>query len=371
MPNRAPPIARVRLARSLRRLLALPALLLLAGAAVAAYGALAVVMPVAVAPLAAGTGLMLVGLTWAAWLLSIRLDVQEAAIRVHWLGGERIYPLVAGPVTRVRFRGETASKLRARMGILGWQLGEARLRNEEEVHVVRLAPTDSAILVPTEKGRLAIAAADESRLLDALTRAARERQRLEELTAPEPPAAPEPVVEPEVPQEPSPPDEAEPQVLTGIERALLEQRLAEERAAAEAAGTQGEPIAEPLAPEAAAPEPMLPAPAPVPAARRRRAITVPRPHVRAGLRRLGARPLLVLLPLVAAAIAWGVGLLTGRMPESGTDLGRLTTLAFVLAGPATSIGAIMALAWWPRIVGVVVAGGLAASAFIGRALLGG
>jgi hypothetical protein len=41
-----------------------------------------------------------------------------------------------------------------------------------------------------------------------------------------------------------------------------------------------------------------------------------------------------------------------------------------MAGPATSVGAIMALAWWPRLVGVVVAGGLAASVFIGRSLIG-
>ena len=57
--------------------------------------------------------------------------------------------------------------------------------------------------------------------------------------------------------------------------------------------------------------------------------------------------------------------------SDGTDLARLTSLALVLAGPATSVGALMALAVWPRLVGVVVAGGLAASVFIGRALVGG
>ncbi len=40
-----------------------------------------------------------------------------------------------------------------------------------------------------------------------------------------------------------------------------------------------------------------------------------------------------------------------------------------MAGPATSVGAVMAMAWWPRLVGVVVTGGLVASVFIGRALL--
>jgi hypothetical protein len=74
--------------------------------------------------------------------------------------------------------------------------------------------------------------------------------------------------------------------------------------------------------------------------------------------------------MVGAGIAWGAGTYLGRIPEAGTDLARLTSLALVLAGPATSVGAVMALAWWPRIVGVVVAGGLAASVFIGRALIG-
>jgi hypothetical protein len=112
-------------------------------------------------------------------------------------------------------------------------------------------------------------------------------------------------------------------------------------------------------------------------------VAVPAPEVRAEkaprrrlrLRRPAIRPprpgiAFVALPLVGAALAWGVGLAGGRMPEAGTDLARLTSLALVLAGPATSVGAVMALAWWPRLVSVVVAGGLAASVLIGRALIG-
>jgi hypothetical protein len=53
-----------------------------------------------------------------------------------------------------------------------------------------------------------------------------------------------------------------------------------------------------------------------------------------------------------------------------TDIARLTALGLVLAGPAASVGAIMALAWWPRLVGIVVAGGLVASVLVGRVLLG-
>ena len=96
----------------------------------------------------------------------------------------------------------------------------------------------------------------------------------------------------------------------------------------------------------------------------------PRRRRRVGVQRPGARAVFVFLPLLGAGLAWGVGLASGRMPEPGSDLARLTSLALVMAGPATSVGAVMALAWWPRLVGVVVIGGLAASVFIGRALIG-
>jgi hypothetical protein len=59
----------------------------------------------------------------------------------------------------------------------------------------------------------------------------------------------------------------------------------------------------------------------------------------------------------------------GELPDSGSPVARLTALALVLAGPGTTIGAIMTRTWWPRISGVVVVAGLAASIFIGRSLL--
>jgi len=88
-------------------------------------------------------------------------------------------------------------------------------------------------------------------------------------------------------------------------------------------------------------------------------------------RRRVAAASFVLLPTAGAAIALALGVTMGEIPEAGSDVARITALALVLAGPATSIGAIMALAWWPRIVGIVVAGGLAAAVFIGRSLVGG
>ncbi len=358
MPHRIPPIARIRLARSAPRLLAAPLLVGIAGAA--AIGVGLTVVGIAGIALAVLGGLLVIGaIGGAAVLLSVRLDVEESAVGLSWLGGERIYPLSPGPVTRVRLRGASASRLRARTGALGWALGPARLRGEEEIEVVRLAATPTAILVPTERGRLAISAANDDRLLDALSRAARARQRLEALAE----RLPAPRDEVDQPAEPdiSAPAEPEKRPLTGIERMLLEERLAAEHEAAAAAGV-------PL------PEPAMPAPTPVaisaPAVRTEKA-----PRRRLRLRRPTLRPprpalAFVVLPLVGAALAWGAGIAGGRMPEAGTDLARLTSLALVLAGPATSVGAVMALAWWPRLVSVVVAGGLAASVLIGRALIG-
>lgn len=379
MPRRPPPIARVPLARSLTRLLAWPVLVAGTGAMAAAtwvLGSFGAGMG-GVVFAALGGVLMLMGLVAAIVLLSVRLDVEESAVRVSWIGGQRLYVLTRGPVTRVRLRGENASRLRPRLGLFGWALGSARLRDEEEINVVRLARTPTAIMVPTERGRLAIAPADEDLLLGALSRAARARQRLEDL-AQQASAVGE--LEQPAPEgtgasvEPTSVDaaiEVEPHILTGIERALLEQRLGQEQAAAEiaaqvertaalqAVATVTRAPAEAVAP-AAAVEPGSEA-LPVPGVARQRRFTVGRPRPSAAF---------VLLPLVGAGAAWGVGIVYGTYPAPGTDLSRLTSLALVLAGPATSVGAIMALAWWPRLVGVVVAGGLAASVFIGQALVG-
>ena len=233
MSDRVPPIARIRLSRSLPRLLVLPFLGFLAGAAAIAAGLLLVPDTIGLVVAGLGGTVILGSLIGAIGLLSVRLDVEEAAVCLGWLGGERIYPLSPGPVTRVRLRGDNASRLRSAPRLLPWQLGRGRLRGEEDVEVVRLAPTPTAILVPTERGRLAIAAADEKGLLDALSRAARARQRLEDLTRDAPP-----VVEPTRPVE----VEVTPALMTGIERALFEDRMADERAAALGAA-EGERLA--------------------------------------------------------------------------------------------------------------------------------
>ena len=353
MSDRIPPIARIRLSRSLPRLMALPLLLLIAGAAAIAGELTFLSGTIGLVVAGLGAVVVLAALMCAVVLLSVRLDVEEAAVCLAWIGGERIYPLSPGPVTRVRLRGRDASRLRASPRLLPWQLGRGRLRGEEDIEVVRLAPTQTAILLPTERGRLAIAAADENLLLDALSRAARARQRLEDLTREAPPF--------EEPLHPSPRAEADPALMTGIERAVFGGRMAEERLAAAGAAE-----AEQLAATATATtaETLEPAVSAEPEPRRRR---LPRLRL---VPRSGPSLALLVLPLVGAGAAWGLAVLLDRMPDPGTDLGRLTALALVLAGPATTVGAIMARVWWPRLVAVVVAGGLATTVFVGRALLG-
>lgn len=357
MSDRVPPIARIRLSRSLPRLLFLPLLGLLAGLAAIAGGLLLV--PGITGPVVAGLGgvVILGALIGSLVLLSVRLDIEEAAVCLAWLGGERIYPLSPGPVTRVRLRGDDASRLRAAPRLLPWQLGAGRLRGEEDVEVVRLAPTATAILVPTERGRLAIAAADEKGLLDALSRAARARQRLEDLTREAPPVD-EPM--------PSPHVEVDPALMTGIQRAVFEGRIAQERETAMGAA-ESERLAAAATAQAAEPtaSAALDAVEAEPERRRRRR-SLSRPSLAL---RPGPSLALLGLPLVGAGAAWGLAVLLDRMPEPGTDLGRLTSLALVLAGPATTVGAIMARVYWPRLVAVVVAGGLATAVFVGRALL--
>lgn len=387
MPSHVPPIARIRLARSFPRLLALPAAFIIAGTVL-----VAVAISIGGVPLLLTAGIgglvgLVVGIARAAILLSVRVDVEESAVRLRSLGTDHAFALVPGPVTRVRLRGDQASSLRSATRWLGYDLGRARLRDEEDIEIVRLAPTDSVILIPTEDGRLALAAAEELALLDALTRAARARQRLDAIVAPPQPAPDAPVEGAEAPT-PSAPDEPPP-IMTGIERALYERRQVEEREAVSAsseAGASGQEqhagdrtmsdvaVAAPVATDAVplpeaepASEPELPAASLTTTTSRRRQLRVARPS---WVRRPEPSIVLVVLPLATAGAAWAIGLARDTIPAYGTDMGRLVALALVLAGPGTTVGAIVARIWWPRLVAVVVAGGIASAVFVGRSLLG-
>lgn len=375
MPRSGASIVRVRLARSLLRLLALPFLLVAAGVALPVTGLLVVGGVPGLAMAGGGGFMVLLGLLVAAIPLSVRVHVEHSVVRVSWMFGRQVHLLTPGSLTRIHLRGEGASRLRGGFGF-GWAIGRALLREQEEIHVVRLAPTESVILIPTARGRLAIATSDEQHLIETLTAAAHARARAAEELLESAPSAEEELPAPGT-------EEFDPRLLTGIERELYEEWLVRQQAQ----------IMEDAARAALAPAPadqpiVAPVPDPVPVAEPRRIfrrpswasrrvgasarISMPAAPGRARalpIRRPRPSWLLPLIPLAGAGAAWALGVYVGEMPENGSDGARLTALALVLAGPATTIAAIMARTWWPRISGVVVTGGLVASVFIGRSLL--
>src|SRR5438445_9050184 len=200
-------IGSVRLARAHARLLAGPAAIGLVGGIAGLIGFL-LGGPLGVSVLTAGGIVLVVAVYLAALVISIRLQVEAGSLLLRWLGGSRRYGLVRGSVTRVTVRGTGSAPLRTSLGLLGWGIGRATLRGEEQIQLIRLAPTASMILIPTDRGRLAIAAAADDELLAVLAHAA----RLQTLAASEaaPPVEPTVAVAPTI----APPEQ--PHVMTGI-----------------------------------------------------------------------------------------------------------------------------------------------------------
>jgi hypothetical protein len=370
MPERTLPIARIRLARAPLRLL-LPSLILLATAATAAGAGIVLGSLVGLGLVVAAAVLAVLSLLLAAIVLSVRLDVEVATLRLRWLGGQRRYALARGPVTRVLLRGDGAARLRLRFGALGWALGPAILRDSERIDLVRLAPTASIILVPTDQGRLGVAASSEAELIAALGAAARVQQRLDEATG----HVPVPLPSPAAPAQPSavagPPLIPEGRLLTGIERTMLEERLAVERAAALAAA-EAERQAALAAAEAAVPaappvaEPSIAAPAaarPLPS-RAPRAISLPEWMRRAEVLSAIA---MAALPVVGAAAVWLAAFVLGRQPVTEAELRPVLLALFLVAGGV--LGVVVARTWFPRLAGLVSVSAIFSLVLIGRALL--
>ena len=367
-------ITSVRLARDRARLFVAPILFVLIAAAAAA-GGLLLGGPGGIVLVAVGILSALAAAYLVALISSYRLLVEPGTLRLKWLGGERSYRLVQGKVTRVGISGENAGALRPRFGALGWAVGPAVLRGEP-IELIRLSRRPPLIVAPTDRGRLAIAAAVESELLEAMTHAVRLQERLDEVASQRvAPPPPEPVVRPTAP--------APPRVLTGIERTLIEQRLAAERAAAlaaaeeERAGAAAAVVPEaPPAPEAAIPAALPEAPPAVeaPAFRRR----VARPRQRSQWQRpawvampepasvVSALP--IALPLLGAGIALIAVTVSGR-PALPIEETRILLAALVLIGPVGALGALIARAWYPRLGGLVMASSVAALAMLTRTIL--
>jgi len=297
----AAPLARVALARDPRRMLAAPAVLVVLGAATATLGP--IVGGVVLFGLGAvGGAVIAIGLWLAIRILSLRLLVEPDYLHLHGVGTDRRYHLVRGDMSRLATAGPRKVNLRVRLGSLGWAVGRTALAAGESVEVIRLAATPSVILVPTERGRVAVAVASEADFVDALRAAAHTRaeRRISAAGAPlatpalgpAPAAQPAPALQPapafprapalrgaptfEPMPAPQPPPAFErptqPRPLTGIERMWLEDRLARERRAAitgardeQAAASFTTSVAA-LTPAGATVVPSSPAPIPAPAA---------------------------------------------------------------------------------------------------------
>jgi hypothetical protein len=367
-------ITSVRLARDRARLFVAPVVFILIAVATIGWGLL-LGGPGGFSLIAVGGLATLVAAYLVALVSSYRLLVEPGELRLVWLGGERRYRLVRGAVTRVAVRGENAAALAPRFGAFGWAVGPATLRGDEPIELIRLSRRPPLIVAPTDRGRLAIAAAVESDLLAAMTHAVRLQERLDEVASRR--AAPPPP--PEVATRPIAPPA--PRVLTGIERTLIEQRLAAERAAAQAAAeaelagaaaavvheTAPEPEAAPV-PERSGDEVAPRVARPRVARRRERAqwqrpawLAVPGPATV-----VAALP--IALPLIGAAIAWTAVTVTGR-PTLPIAEARILLTALFLVGPVGAAGALIARAWYPRLGGLVMISSVAALAMLTRTIL--
>ena len=385
MAHETLPIARIVLARDVRRILTLPLLLALtglsAGLAGLVLGGMAEVVAVVGGAVAIAGAVLL-----AIVPLSLRMDVEVGGLRMRWLGGTRRYQLARGPVTRIALTGPSAGSIRSRFPVLGWSFGRAVLRGEEPIVLVRLARTPNVIVVPTDRGRLAIAAASEGDLIDALGAAARVQQRLDEVGGrvlaafPEGLAALEqPAPAPPIEEERKPKEDAE-RFLTGIERAQLEARLTAARQAAllaaeaerrdalaaEEAAAAGTSEQVGTVPQAADGEPL----AGYSRARERRAATWTRPAwaTDARVRTLGTISW-ALVPLAASLVAWAIAEANQSAIAGDATWSRLVALGLTLGGPAAALGVVAARAWWPRLTGLIALGALASLVLTARAAM--
>ncbi len=407
MSDQTVAIAQIRLARRPRRILAVPVAMWTVAAAVG--GVAAFVLNGALLAAAIGVALLLVALgAWFALVtLSTAVRIEVGAIRVHWIGGERVYGLERGSVTRLSLRGGSAARLRTHLRSWLSPIAVGTLRGEERIEMVRQAPSASGILVPTDRGRLLIVPALEQELLNALAASARVQARLEQVVertralAARVPAGDEAARSAAVDRAAA---EIEPRFLTGIERQILEERLAAdraaaihsaeaERAAAEAAVAERERAEADLAAAAAQPvvEPSRPRrrwPGRRAAERATVAVTVPdttpvaapeaRPtappisHRRRRRTTMTAPPgtgtliVLSLAPTIVAAATWVLVVIVGgdHGPQAaGLSAGLLTM------GPLGSSGVLVARAWWPRLAPLVALTAILALLLLGWSLV--
>jgi hypothetical protein len=109
----------------------------------------------------------------AVHVLSLRLEIEPGEIHVVSLLVRRRYRLGGGAAARLQADPGRAA-FGTQLGSFGIEIGPGRSPSNEPVHVIRLAPVPSMVLIPTAETPLAIAPSSERRLLRALAPASGE-----------------------------------------------------------------------------------------------------------------------------------------------------------------------------------------------------
>lgn len=408
-------VAEIALARNPVRVLALPALMVVVGLALVGAGLVVVGQATGVAMAMLGIIVAIAGAALAARAMTVQLFVEVDYLHLKAIGLDRRYHLAPGQLSRLATTGPRRVKLGAALPGTPRLTSRSALPAGEQVEVIRFGETGSVVLVPTERGRVAVAAKSEGELVEALmvashTRAMRPTAALAVPAAPAAPtttvaaAAAQPVSTAYVPAVVAPPipvsaaaPEAPARPLTGIERMWMEERLVQERRAA-LTGAREEQAAASMSAASAALSPARVSPVPLPApvaavaavavpqtapapAPRIAATTVAIPRitrprrrpVRPQARRVAApalTPNLLLLaaPLLGALAIWVASVVVSQpTPDSGLDpLGA----ALLLSGPIAVLAIWMAQSRWPRLAGLSSVAALVALLLVGRALIG-
>jgi hypothetical protein len=93
------------------------------------------------------------------------------------------------------------------------------------------------------------------------------------------------------------------------------------------------------------------------------------PHLGELPQEVAGRYLLVVVPLLLATVVWAYASVSGRLSLPDEEA-RLVGLALALGGPGAALGALLARAWFPRLLALVTITSVCALVLAGRALFG-
>jgi hypothetical protein len=83
---------------------------------------------------------------------------------------------------------------------------------------------------------------------------------------------------------------------------------------------------------------------------------------------VAGRYLVAVVPLLLATVVWAYATVSGNL-DLPDDRARLVGLTLALVGPGAALAALVARAWFPRLLGLVTVTSVCALILAGRALL--